>query len=166
MYKIIKNIILVIFVKLVFISLVLAQNNKIDSVKTDIEIDSAIIFNDTIVSENDSTGTNLIKDKYSKSVPTTNNGNATWWVWDAEGKAPVNPYDLLEALDVDIDTNTDERIFDTEGIHEGGAAMMAYAKMQFTEMSNAERQAIISGLLKSCELDTLAMVMIWDHWKS
>ena len=66
MYKIIKNIILIIFVKLVFTSLVLAQNNKIDSVKTVTEIDSAVILNDTIVSVEDSTGTNLIKDKYSK----------------------------------------------------------------------------------------------------
>ncbi len=44
--------------------------------------------------------------------------------------------------------------------------MVAYAKMQFTEMSEEEREAITKGLLKYCELDTLAMVMIWEHWKS
>ncbi len=44
--------------------------------------------------------------------------------------------------------------------------MMAYARMQFMDMSLTERNAIIQGLLKYCELDTLAMVMIWEHWKS
>jgi len=42
--------------------------------------------------------------------------------------------------------------------------MVAWARMQFTEMSEMERRAIIQGLLKYCELDTLAMVMIWEHW--
>jgi hypothetical protein len=107
----------------------------------------------------------FLKEKYSKPILTTNSGNAIWWKWDEAAEAPINPYDLLEPLDVDINTTTDEQVFDTEGIHEGGAAMMAYAKMQFTEMTDTERQAIIKGLLKYCELDTLAMVMIWEHWK-
>jgi hypothetical protein len=44
--------------------------------------------------------------------------------------------------------------------------MVAYAKMQFSQMSDKERTNIIKGLLKYCELDTLAMVMIYEHWKS
>ncbi len=44
--------------------------------------------------------------------------------------------------------------------------MMAYARMQFMDMSDTERNVIIKGLLKYCELDTLAMVMIWEHWQS
>jgi len=42
---------------------------------------------------------------------------------------------------------------------------MAYAQMQFTEMKPEEREAIHSSLLKYCELDTLAMVMIWEDWQ-
>jgi len=42
--------------------------------------------------------------------------------------------------------------------------MIAYAKMQFSEMTEEERNAIVRGLLKYCELDTLAMVMIYEHW--
>ena len=42
--------------------------------------------------------------------------------------------------------------------------MLAYAKMQFSDMTNEERNAIISGLLKYCELDTLAMLMVYEHW--
>ena len=42
--------------------------------------------------------------------------------------------------------------------------MTAYAKMQFSEMSDAERSAVSSALLKYCELDTLAMVMLFEYW--
>ena len=41
----------------------------------------------------------------------------------------------------------------------------AYAKMQFTQMSPEETDRVAQGLLKYCELDTLAMVMIWEYWR-
>ncbi len=44
--------------------------------------------------------------------------------------------------------------------------MTAYNMMQFMEMSDKERQEIVSALLRYCELDTLAMVMVWEFWKS
>ena len=47
---------------------------------------------------------------------------------------------------------------------DGAAAMIAYARMQFSEMGEAERRAIRQALLKYCELDTLAMVMLWEYW--
>ncbi|GAB6153615.1 hypothetical protein JCM17380_23650 [Desulfosporosinus burensis] len=47
----------------------------------------------------------------------------------------------------------------------GGAALTAYARMQFEEMSKYERTEIEKALLKYCELDTLAMVMIYEGWK-
>jgi len=43
--------------------------------------------------------------------------------------------------------------------------MMAYCYSQFTEMSEAEREAIRASLLKYCELDTLAMVMLVEYWR-
>jgi hypothetical protein len=43
--------------------------------------------------------------------------------------------------------------------------MTAYARMQFTEMSDAESHEIQKALLKYCELDTLAMVMIWEFFE-
>ena len=43
--------------------------------------------------------------------------------------------------------------------------MMAYCYSQFTEMSEPEREAIKSSLLKYCELDTLAMVMLVEYWR-
>jgi hypothetical protein len=42
--------------------------------------------------------------------------------------------------------------------------MMAYAKFQFTEMTNLKREALISSLLQYCEINTLTMVMIYEHW--
>lgn len=51
-----------------------------------------------------------------------------------------------------------------EEIGEGGAAMMAYAKMQCCELPDAEREAIRMALLRYCELDTLAMVMLYEYW--
>jgi hypothetical protein len=41
--------------------------------------------------------------------------------------------------------------------------MTAYAKLQYVDMSVKERDELLSGLKKYCELDTLAMVMIWEH---
>jgi uncharacterized protein YprB with RNaseH-like and TPR domain len=46
-----------------------------------------------------------------------------------------------------------------------GAALTAYAKLQYQDMTENERKEITKGLLKYCELDTLAMVMIYEHFK-
>jgi len=40
----------------------------------------------------------------------------------------------------------------------GGAAMTAFAKLQFSDMTDDEHDQIAKSLLKYCELDTLAMV--------
>ena len=45
---------------------------------------------------------------------------------------------------------------------DGSAAMMAYAKMQFSDISNLERQKVEEGLLRYCKLDTLAVVMVFE----
>ena len=56
-----------------------------------------------------------------------------------------------------------ETLSDIEDIADGGAALTAYAKLQFQDMSDKERSQITKGLLKYCELDTLAMVMFYEH---
>ena len=43
--------------------------------------------------------------------------------------------------------------------------MTAYCRMQFSEMSDYEREKLKTTLLKYCELDTLAMVMIYGAWR-
>ena len=59
----------------------------------------------------------------------------------------------------------DNAVTDIEGISDGGAALTAYGKLQFEEVSEEERMAIRDGLLRYCELDTLAMVMIYECFR-
>lgn len=61
--------------------------------------------------------------------------------------------DMLQRLAGDADEG--------EGtINQGGLAMTAYSYTQFSSLSPAERQGIENALLRYCELDTLAMVML------
>jgi hypothetical protein len=48
---------------------------------------------------------------------------------------------------------------------DGGAAMVAYARLQYEEMTDDDRTKITSDLLRYCELDTLAMVMVVEAWR-
>ena len=76
----------------------------------------------------------------------------------------MNPYKLLPSLLEGMDDeHTGEFLFG-DRLADGGAAMSAYAAMQFTEMPEAERERIIEGLLKYCELDTMAMVFLWEYF--
>ena len=50
-------------------------------------------------------------------------------------------------------------------IAEGGAAAMAYGRLQFEDLTDSDRNLIKSALLRYCELDTLAMVMIVEAWR-
>ncbi len=58
-----------------------------------------------------------------------------------------------------------DNISEIEDIADGGAALTAYAKLQYQDMSEKERNDITKALLKYCELDTLAMVIIYEHFK-
>jgi hypothetical protein len=111
-----------------------------------------------------------LKQKYSQpiygsAIRSLNFQNQVWIVYDQKGIV-VNPYKLLPSIHANIDNELlDEMFLDEEaGIMDGGAAMMAYAKMQFSEMTNQERQRVQGALLRYCELDTLAMVMIYEAW--
>ncbi len=50
-------------------------------------------------------------------------------------------------------------------IAEGGAAATAYSRLQFEDMADDTRQRIKAALLRYCELDTLAMVMVVEAWQ-
>jgi len=109
-----------------------------------------------------------LQEKYSKPVygtddiPSRNFKNHTW-IKQEHGKV-ANPYKQLPPLFEGIDeAQLADFITDPE-LAEGGAAMMAYAKMQFSEMSNLELTKVKEGLLRYCELDTFAMVLIWEFW--
>jgi len=113
-----------------------------------------------------------LQTKYSQPVygtsiyPSLNLKNHVWLKQNDNGKW-ISPYKTLPPIfpEIDSDILDELNIEPGEELSDGGAAMMAYAKMQFTEMSNQERKFYHDALLRYCELDTLAMVMIYECWK-
>ena len=106
--------------------------------------------------------------RYSKSIgdlglSSLNFDHNHIWITKEKGKL-VNPYKMLPPLFNNWNSNEREILISgIEDISNGGEAMTAYAKFQYVDMSEKERAELISGLKKYCELDTLAMVMIWEH---
>lgn len=88
------------------------------------------------------------------------------WIETAADGAASDPYAKLKQLAKDL---ISEEVMDAEGnvsvIAEGGAAATAYARLQFEDMDEQTRERIRSALLRYCELDTLAMVMIVQAWR-
>jgi hypothetical protein len=111
-----------------------------------------------------------LREKYSRSVygtdqiPSHNFKNKVWVEIEERNGVVKDPYLLLGPMFQDAD-KCDQLISSNEEIKDGGAAMTAYAKMQFEEMSDYERNVLTNSLLKYCELDTMAMVMIYEAWK-
>lgn len=58
----------------------------------------------------------------------------------------------------------DELLSDVEDLNNGGAALTAYGFLQYTDITQQECDKITEALLRYCELDTLAMVMLWEHF--
>lgn len=114
----------------------------------------------------------FLQNKYSGScygtpeLPSLNLKYHTWLLKDDAGNW-INPYKTLPAVFLGIDSDALDNLCleDGEELQDGGAAMMVYAKMQFTEMGDDERRFYHNALLRYCELDTLAMVMIYEGWK-
>jgi hypothetical protein len=106
----------------------------------------------------------FLQDKYSKPIYTSRNyTNQVWIQKEASGRVK-DPYKLLPPVFADIPQEELDKIQTDGDLADGGAAMTAYARMQFSDVSDTERQATCKALLRYCELDTLAMVMIWEDW--
>ncbi len=86
--------------------------------------------------------------------------------WRQENGKVLDPYKQLKPIYEDLNIGLDQYIDEKGNIRDGGAAMMAYSYLQFSDLDENRRRAIAEGLLRYCELDTLAMVMIYEHWKS
>jgi len=99
----------------------------------------------------------------AKGIPSLNYKN---WVWIKidEGRV-LDPYKLLPKMFQDISEKDFTLLSDSDELRDGGAALTAYARMQFEDMSDYERLEIQKALLQYCELDTMAMVMIYEGWK-
>jgi hypothetical protein len=77
--------------------------------------------------------------------------------------AIMNPYDTLPALPFG---NPDEDEETEQVVTEGVGAMRAYQEMVYGVSRHNEvlKEQWRRLLLQYCELDTLAMVMVWTHW--
>lgn len=112
-----------------------------------------------------------LKEKYSLPIYGAEDGikslNYTNWQWitfDSNGKV-IDPYKILPKMFQDVSKKDLELLSADDLVNNGGAALTAYARMQFEEMTLYEQQEIQKALLKYCELDTLAMVMIYEGWR-
>ena len=109
-----------------------------------------------------------LQDKYAQPIygspdemKSLNFTNQIWIKLDDDEKV-ISPYKQLPPMFEDIDTEALDLLMSNKDLADGGAAMTAYARMQFAEMSGIESYELQKALLKYCELDTLAMVMIWE----
>ncbi|MGD8428029.1 MAG: DUF2779 domain-containing protein [Balneolaceae bacterium] len=94
----------------------------------------------------------LLKEKYSEPYNSSNFDNIRWWQPNGKGGAR-NPYKILvESGD--------------SPIHRGTEAMVVYGKVIAQRMKGERLNAYKKALLKYCELDTLAMLMIYQHWQN
>jgi len=114
-----------------------------------------------------------LKQKYqqpiygTQAIPSKNFKDKVWVLFDEKGRVR-DPYKLLPHMFQDLTEEELEKIDllnDAEELANGGAALTAYARMQFEQMSTIEREEITRALLKYCELDTLAMVMLFEGWR-
>ena len=87
-------------------------------------------------------------------------------VWlTSDGDGIINPYKMLPPVFANwSEEQVEETLSEMDLIGDGGAAMIAYSKMQYMDMSAAERQELRTSLLRYCELDTLAMVILHEHF--
>lgn len=109
-----------------------------------------------------------LQKKYSQpigdiNVTSMNFGTDKVWLVHDESQF-LDPYKQLDPVHPDFsDLDMDELFSEDMEIKDGGAAMIAFAKLQYTDMIKEEAENIHKALLKYCELDTLAMVMIFEH---
>jgi len=106
----------------------------------------------------------FVNKKYSKKIGEINTTSLNFsndHVWIQDGN--LDPYSSLPIPDFSKITKP---VGDINKLNNGGDALTAYAKIQYLEMSSQERKIIKESLLKYCELDTLAMVMIYEFFAS
>ena len=116
----------------------------------------------------------FIQDKYSKpiygseirslNVPAT--APVALITFSEDGKTVVNPYKSLPPIAEYLGMSEQEAeaigIAANSQISNGGAALTAYSELQFSD--DVKSEALAKALLRYCELDTMAMVFIWEYF--
>lgn len=105
---------------------------------------------------------------YGQQVASLNFKKGFAWVQrDASTGALLDPYERLKGLAAQmLDDGAASGTGDGDEVEiaEGGAAASAYARLQFEDLTPEQRVGIEQALLRYCELDTFAMVMILEAW--
>lgn len=124
------------------------------------------------------TRSTLLREKYARpiygsEIPSKNftSDDPKVWIVEQDGEV-LNPYKLLESVssyyskeaqkieDNEYDTSDDGYTH----VNNGGSALWAYGSLQFCQQTPEKKKAFIQALLRYCELDTLAMVFIWEFF--
>jgi len=112
-----------------------------------------------------------LQQKYAQPIYGAEGGikslNFKDWKWiemEADGTV-ADPYKQLPKMFQDVSGHDFKILSQEDELCNGGAALTAYARMQFETMTDYERNELSQALLKYCELDTFAMVMIYEGWR-
>ena len=118
-----------------------------------------------------------LKDIYSKPIYGAPNGIASinfsstqgfTWIEIAQDGTAIEPYAKLKQYAKAIFPD-DAQISEEEKVSiiaDGGAATTAYSRLQFEDIDVETRRLIEAAMLRYCELDTLAMVMVVQAWQT
>ena len=98
-----------------------------------------------------------------QGVPSLNYASEAGFAWIDQGASgTLDPYAKIKELGRQL---LPPNVGDEVVIAEGGAAATAYARLQFESLESETRELINSALLRYCELDTLAMVIVIQGWQ-
>lgn len=104
---------------------------------------------------------------YGSKAGISSKNFSDWAWWRKENGKVVDPYKLLPPFFIDMPRNTQDMLDLAQEmeISEGGAATAAYARLQFESLIPATRSSMEAALRRYCELDSIAMVMIYEAWR-
>ena len=113
----------------------------------------------------------MVQEKYGQAigeiVVSSQNFDSNHIWLKQEGSNIISPYKMLPNVFENFSYDEIEsKVSDIKNIDNGGAALTAYGKIQYSDMPADERKEIAEALKRYCELDTLAMVMIYEHLNS
>jgi hypothetical protein len=100
----------------------------------------------------------------TQGISSHNFKDFVWVRFDSEGVL-VDPYVLLGERFSDPDLVGVDQMEEDSIIDSGGAAMVAYGLLESCVVPGADVDKLRRQLLRYCELDTLAMVMVWEALK-
>ena len=95
-----------------------------------------------------------LKQYYGAPYNSSNFDDMQWWQWDEDHHEAKNPYHLLRAKQSGMK------------VGRGTEAMVTFGRILSGSLRTNQQELAIKALLQYCELDTLAMVMIYQHWKA